>query len=66
MNAAHPIRIDIGICTFRRPELETALLSLAMIDVPTGVSLRIIVADNDQTPSAASLVDSLRPRLPAG
>ncbi|MVA27544.1 glycosyltransferase family 2 protein [Agrobacterium vitis] len=66
MNAAHPIRIDIGICTFRRPELETALLSLAMIDVPTGVSLRIIVADNDQTPSAASLVDSLRPRLPCG
>lgn len=66
MNAAHPTRIDIGLCTFRRPELETALLSLAMIDVPTGVSLRIIVADNDQTPSASALVDSLRARMPCG
>jgi succinoglycan biosynthesis protein ExoM len=59
-------RIDIGICTFRRPELETALLSLAMVDVPDGVSLRVIVADNDQTPSAEPLVESLRARLPWG
>ena len=63
-SAASPIRIDIGICTFRRPELEKALLSLAMVDVPQGVSLRLIVADNDQTPSAAHLVESLRSRMP--
>lgn len=64
MNAAVTTRIDIGICTFRRPELKTALLSLANMRVPDGVSLRIIVADNDQTPSAAALVDSLRNTLP--
>lgn len=62
--AAQPIRIDIGMCTFRRPELEKALLSLAMVDVPQGVSLRLIIADNDQTPSAAQLVESLRARMP--
>ncbi|MDQ0458375.1 glycosyltransferase [Rhizobium paknamense] len=63
---ARPVRIDIGICTFRRQELRATLLSLAMIDVPEGVSLRIIVADNDQSPSAAALVDGLRQSLPWG
>ncbi|HBF32372.1 glycosyltransferase family 2 protein [Rhizobium sp.] len=62
--ATPPLRIDIGICTFRRPALETAILSLALVEVPADVALRVIVADNDQTPSAAALVDSLRPRLP--
>lgn len=58
------LRIDIGICTFRRPELEKALLSLANLHVPDTVSLTLIVADNDQTPSAAGLVDSLRSQVP--
>jgi succinoglycan biosynthesis protein ExoM len=62
--AAQTLHIDIGICTFRRPELEAALLSLAMVEVPDGVSLRVIIADNDQEPSAEPLVSALRPRLP--
>ncbi|MGG7518409.1 glycosyltransferase [Allorhizobium undicola] len=61
-----PLRIDIGICTFRRPALEATLLSLTGVDAPEGVSLRIIVADNDETPTAAALVDRLRPRLACG
>ena len=58
------LRIDIGICTFRRPELKAALLSLAMVDVPQNVRLRVIIADNDQTPSAQPLVNALLPNLP--
>ncbi|CDM59941.1 glycosyltransferase [Rhizobium favelukesii] len=58
------IRIDIGVCTYRRPELEKTLHSLAMLDVPANVDLRIIVADNDSAPSAAATVDGLRVSLP--
>jgi succinoglycan biosynthesis protein ExoM len=57
------VRIDIGICTYRRPSLDEALLSLAMLEVPAGTSLRIIVADNDKTPSASARVEALRPRI---
>lgn len=57
-------RIDIGVCTFRRPELEQTLRSLAGLALPDGVSVRVIVADNDASPSARPLVDGLRPSLP--
>ena len=57
-------RIDIGVCTFRRPELEQTLRSLAGLALPDGVSVRVIVADNDTSPSARPLVDGLRPSLP--
>ncbi|MDX3927024.1 MAG: glycosyltransferase family 2 protein [Shinella sp.] len=59
-------RIDIGVCTFRRPELEETLRSLAMIGVPDGASVRIIVADNDTVPSARERVEALRPIVPFG
>jgi succinoglycan biosynthesis protein ExoM len=55
-----PIRIDIGVCTYRRPELEQTLRSLGGIAVPDDVQIRIIVADNDDTPSATARVDALR------
>ncbi|MCV9998804.1 glycosyltransferase [Pararhizobium sp. YC-54] len=54
------IRIDIGVCTYRRPELEQTLRSLGAIAVPDDVQIRIIVADNDGTPSAKERVDALR------
>lgn len=54
------IRVDIAVCTFRRPELAETLRSLASITVPEGTAIRIIVADNDAEPSAAGLVDALR------
>ncbi|MBD9375297.1 glycosyltransferase family 2 protein [Rhizobium sp. ARZ01] len=58
--------IDIAVCTFRRPELERTLRSLANIDVPADSSVRIIVADNDVVPSAAGLVENLRAEIPFG
>jgi succinoglycan biosynthesis protein ExoM len=58
------LRIDIGICTFRRPELEETLASLFALSVPADVTVRLIVADNDAVPSAQALVERLRSRSP--
>lgn len=52
-------RIDICICTFRRPFLVETLRSVARLD--RGVhELRVIVADNDTVPSARERVEALR------
>lgn len=56
-NALTPgARIDVCVCTFRRPSLRDTLGSLARQQVP----VRIIVADNDETPSAAATVEDAR------
>lgn len=52
--------LDVCVCTFRRPQLERTLRSLARVAIPEGVTLGIIVADNDDTPSARSLVEDLK------
>ena len=57
-------RIDIGVCTFRRPQLAETLKSLGAIEVPAGKRLRIIVADNDHEPSAAPIVAGMAANLP--
>lgn len=54
-----PMRIDIGTCTFRRPALAETLDSIAAMDVPEGVVVRVIVADNDDTPGARNLVNAV-------
>lgn len=58
------LRIDIGVCTFRRPELMNTLCSLAALRVPGEAVLRIIVADNDVTPSARERVEWLAGGIP--
>ncbi len=58
------VRIDIGICTYRRTELEQTLRSLAGLQVPPGVTVRIVVADNDSAPSARTLVYGMAGGLP--
>jgi succinoglycan biosynthesis protein ExoM len=63
MNPERSVKIDIGICTYRRASLDEALLSLAVLAVPEGTELRIIVADNDKAPSARDRVDALRPTI---
>lgn len=54
------IRIDICICTYRRPHLATTLKSLARLERPQATRIRILVADNDASPSAYSLVQECR------
>ncbi len=63
-NTVARTQIDIAVCTFRRPELAETLHSLALITVPADVAIRIIVADNDVTPSAEALVNQMRPTMP--
>lgn len=48
--------IDVCLCTFRRDSVTDAIASIAAQDLPSGVSLRIIVADNDHAPSAAARI----------
>ncbi|MFD1985215.1 glycosyltransferase [Mesorhizobium newzealandense] len=55
--------IDIGVCTFRRPELADTLRSLDAMDMPAEFDISIIVADNDDTPTARDLVTALSREL---
>lgn len=59
-----PLRIDVCICTYRRRELEDTLLSIGALAVPAGAIVRVIVADNDDEPSARERVYALAARLP--
>lgn len=51
--------IDLCICTFRRESLAEALRSAAAQVLPATHRLRIIVADNDEAPSALARVRAL-------
>ncbi|MBZ9773656.1 glycosyltransferase [Mesorhizobium sp. CO1-1-8] len=55
--------IDIGVCTFRRPELADTLRSLDAMEMPAGFDVRIVVADNDDTPTARDMVAALSREL---
>ena len=48
--------VDVCVCTFRRPQITELLASLAKQELPTGWRIRVIVADNDETPSAKDTV----------
>jgi succinoglycan biosynthesis protein ExoM len=48
--------VDVGVCTFRRPAVAETLASLAAQALPAGVTLRAIVADNEETPEARERV----------
>ncbi|MFB9979057.1 glycosyltransferase [Mesorhizobium kowhaii] len=60
---AKKLSIDIGVCTFRRPELADTLRSLDAMEMPAGFDISIIVADNDDTPTARDLVTALAQEL---
>ncbi len=62
--ATKPTRIDICVCTYRRPELEDTLLSLGALTIPPRTAVRVIVADNDTEPSARDLVYAIAAKLP--
>jgi succinoglycan biosynthesis protein ExoM len=51
------IRVAIGMCTFRRPSLAQSLKSLARQKTMNDVECCVIIADNDETPSAQPMVD---------
>ncbi|MEM7709294.1 MAG: glycosyltransferase family 2 protein [Pseudomonadota bacterium] len=49
--------VAVTLCTFRRPEVAETLRSLDRQVLPDDVSMRIIVADNDETPSGRAAVE---------
>lgn len=55
--------ISICICTFRRPSLARTLESVAKQDLPVGVRLRVIVADNDATDMRRAEIQTLADTL---
>ncbi|MGB3316684.1 MAG: glycosyltransferase [Albidovulum sp.] len=57
-NPADPVAVDICVCTFRRPQIADTLASIEKLAVPQGCTVSVIVADNDDTPSARPLVES--------
>lgn len=63
MTADRPLSVDICVCTFRRPFLAETLRSIANIEA-RGLSVRVIVADNDAVPSAQPLVELMGRRMP--
>ncbi len=50
-------RVDVCVCTFRRPYLAKTLRSIAANAGPR-VDLRVVVADNDTVPSARQLTEA--------
>lgn len=56
--------VAFGICTFRRPILTRTLQSLAKQDPGPGFRCCIIVADNDDQPSAQPVVEQAAADLP--
>lgn len=51
--------VDVLICTFRRDSLAETLVALDRQELPPGISLRAIVADNDTTPSGQALTEQV-------
>ena len=50
--------VDVCVCTFRRASLAGTLRSLAFQALPAGVRLRVIVADNDEAPTARGWIEA--------
>jgi succinoglycan biosynthesis protein ExoM len=55
--------IDICICTFRRAEIADTLRSLAAMEMPAGYRIGVVIADNDDTPTAEPIVAALAAEL---
>mgnify|MGYP001798137232 CR=1 FL=1 len=50
------MRVDICVCTFRRPSVAETLRTLFVQVLPADVEARIIVVDNDARPTAEATV----------
>jgi len=58
-------RVTIGVCTYRRPEGLAALFrSLVHLEVPPDTIVRVVIVDNDKSPSARTSVAELAAILP--
>jgi succinoglycan biosynthesis protein ExoM len=53
------MEVCIGICTYKRPEIKFTLESIAAQILPKNVTIKIIVADNDETDCAKEYIEHL-------
>jgi succinoglycan biosynthesis protein ExoM len=53
------IGVTVCICTFRRPSVRLALESVTKQELPAEAALRILIIDNDLTPTARNLVEGV-------
>ena len=51
-----PTKIDVCVCTYRRALVRDTILSLAHQDLRGQIAMRVVVVDNDTSPSARTLV----------
>ncbi|RCW79644.1 glycosyltransferase [Paracoccus lutimaris] len=58
------MRIDILMCTFRRPMVGEAIEAIGRVNLPPDVDLRLVIADNDDTDSARAVVAHAAGSLP--
>ena len=52
------MKVNVCVCTYQRPSVDKALRSIDAQAVPDGVTFDIIVADNDEAPSARGVVEA--------
>lgn len=55
--------VDVAVCTFRRDSLTATLESIAGQKSPAGLAMQVIVADNDEEPSARERTQAAAARL---
>lgn len=55
--------VDVAVCTFRRPSLTETLESIAAQRLDDGGPVRVVVADNDEVPSARDAAEAAAARL---
>jgi succinoglycan biosynthesis protein ExoM len=65
MDENEQIDVTVCICTFRRPSILRAVESVASQVLPEGISVRILVVDNDDTPSAQDAMVEFCAKSPA-
>ena len=64
MNGEPALSVDVCVCTYRRASLAGTLASLAALAVRPEWKVRVIVADNDETPTAQEVVENVRRLVP--
>lgn len=57
-------RIDIMMCTFRRPQVAEAIAAIGRLHPIPGTALRLVIADNDDSDSARGVVEAAARDLP--
>jgi succinoglycan biosynthesis protein ExoM len=59
-DVAEKLSIDVCVCTYRRESLAQTLSSLFELTLPSDWEVHILIADNDERPSAKHIVDKER------